>query len=132
MPLVSTKNRPLLPDPARRKYKKVGRRPTLRHSPQHGPIRLLNEYNRIPQARKGIAALPAACGARREQGARERSEPGSAAKSQPQAARASSRIIAAPFSPIMMVGALVLPVVTVGITEASTTRSRPTPRTRGL
>ena len=36
---------------------------------------------------------------------------------------ASSRIISAPFSPIIIVGALVLPVVNVGITEASTTRS---------
>src|SRR5205823_1026753 len=35
--------------------------------------------------------------------------------------RTSSWIIAAPFSPIMMVGALVLPVVSVGITEASIT-----------
>src|SRR5262249_23227973 len=38
--------------------------------------------------------------------------------------RPSSRIIAAPFSAIIMVGALVLPDVIVGITEASTTRSR--------
>jgi hypothetical protein len=38
-------------------------------------------------------------------------------------AAASSLIIAAPFSAIMMVGALVLPVVSVGITEASMTRS---------
>ena len=48
------------PQPCRRKYKKVGRRPTLRHSPRRGPIRLLNEYNRIPRCRKGIAAPPAA------------------------------------------------------------------------
>ena len=36
--------------------------------------------------------------------------------------RRSSRIIAAAFSAIMMVGELVLPEVMVGITEASTTR----------
>ena len=35
----------------------------------------------------------------------------------------SSKIIAAPFSPIMMVGALVLPVVRVGMIEASMTRT---------
>ena len=39
----------------------------------------------------------------------------------------SSRIIAAPFSAIIMVGELVLPDVIVGITEASTTRSRSSP-----
>ena len=44
--------------------------------------------------------------------------------------RASSRIIAAPFSAIMMVGELVLPEVIVGITEASTTRMRSRPNTR--
>jgi len=37
------------------------------------------------------------------------------------------RIIAAAFSPIMMVGALVLPVVILGITEASATRRPSTP-----
>ena len=41
----------------------------------------------------------------------------------PAAVAASSRIIAAPFSAIMIVGALVLVEVTVGITEASMTRS---------
>src|SRR6266576_5456237 len=44
--------------------------------------------------------------------------------------RESSRIIAAPFSAIIMVGALVLPEVMVGMTEASTTRSRSSPMTR--
>ena len=38
-------------------------------------------------------------------------------------------IIAAPFSPIMIVGALVLPVVSVGITEASITLRPWMPRT---
>ncbi len=46
------------------------------------------------------------------------------------AAYPSCNTISAPFSPIMMVAALVLPETTVGITEASTTRSRSTPRTR--
>ena len=44
--------------------------------------------------------------------------------------RRSAMIIAAPFSAIIMVGALVLPEVIVGMTEASTTRSRSSPITR--
>src|SRR5581483_7673660 len=47
-------------------------------------------------------------------------------------AAASWRIMAAPFSAIMMVGALVLAVVTVGMTEASTTRRPARPRTFSL
>src|SRR5262249_60214167 len=46
--------------------------------------------------------------------------------------RASSRISAAPFSAIIIVGALVLPDVIVGITEASTTRKPSRPNTRSL
>ena len=42
----------------------------------------------------------------------------------------SSIIMAEAFSPIMIVGALVLPVVTVGMTEASTTRRPEIQRTR--
>ena len=43
-------------------------------------------------------------------------------------AASSCMIISAPFSPIMMVGTLVLPVVSVGITEASITRKPAMPR----
>src|SRR6516225_485688 len=45
------------------------------------------------------------------------------------AARAARRISSAPFSAIMMVGALVLVEVTVGTTDASMTRSRSSPWT---
>jgi len=46
------------------------------------------------------------------------------------AVRAARRITSAPFSAIIMVGALVLVEVTVGITDASMTRSRSSPCTR--
>ena len=43
---------------------------------------------------------------------------------------AACRIISAPFSPIMMAVALVLPETTVGMIEASITRNRSMPLTR--
>src|SRR5437868_14623282 len=48
---------------------------------------------------------------------------------QRQFARISALIMSAAFSPIMMVGALVLPPIKVGITEASTMRRPSRPRT---
>jgi hypothetical protein len=47
-------------------------------------------------------------------------------------ARISALIMSAAFSPIMMVGALVLPPIRVGITEASTTRRPSSPWTFSL
>ena len=61
-------------------------------------------------------------------GARGRLAPGTGGAGL--AARASSRIMAAAFSAIMSVGALVLPEVIVGITEASATRRPRRPRRR--
>src|SRR6185369_16081450 len=46
-----------------------------------------------------------------------------------QPARISALIMSAAFSPIMMVGALVLPPISVGMIEASTTRNPSTPYT---
>src|SRR3954447_1785260 len=43
--------------------------------------------------------------------------------------RISARIMSAAFSPIMMLGALVLPPIRVGMIEASTTRKPSTPYT---
>ena len=47
-----------------------------------------------------------------------------------QPARISALIRSAAFSPIMIVGALVLPPISVGMIDASTTRNAETPRTR--
>jgi hypothetical protein len=60
----------------------------------------------------------------------EYSQPHAADDTCVRAAAESSRIIAAPFSPIMMVAALVLPETIPGMIEASTTRNPASSRTR--
>src|SRR6185369_6128224 len=107
----------------------------------HGDARDLEFGDELLERRQLLAFAPDAAGdaltkqigelhVERQVGAREDHaaalSPGCAAAS----LLASSRTSAAPFSPIMIAAALVLVETTRGITDASMTRSRSTPRTR--
>ena len=100
-----------------------------------GDLRDRGEHGDIGRTARTACSAPARSPAIRVRGdsmiALARSKSFIAADSRVRSRRApSSRIIAAPFSAIIMVGALVLPDVIVGITEASTTRRRSSPMKR--